>query len=345
MFDITASSEVMAILCLSKDLDDMKERLGRIIVAYNKSGKPIRAADLKAQGAMALLMFDALKPTLVQDLEGGPVFIHGGPFANIAHGCNTLVATQMALRLADYVVTEAGFATDLGAEKFFDIKCRIGELKPVAAVLVVTKQAIERHGYDNVAKHVENLKAFGVQVVIAINKKATDSHADLKEFCAKCSVLGCPAVISDVWAGGGNGGKDLAREIVKVAKEKVAFRPLYDVNTDIKEKIETIAKKIYGADGVNWSEKALFDLELIRNIGMEYTPVCIAKTQYSLSDDPKLYGRPKGFKITIRELKPSAGAGFVVAYAGDVMTMPGLPKHPAAENMDINEDGKIEGLF
>lgn len=345
MFDITASSEVMAIMCLSKSLTDMKRRLGNIIVAYDHDENPIRARDLKAQGAMALLMRDALKPNLVQTLEGGPAFIHGGPFANIAHGCNSLVATQLALKLADYVVTEAGFGTDLGAEKFFNIKCRIGKLKPSAAVLVVTKQAIDRHGYDNVAKHVENLRIFGVPIVIAINKKQNDTKQDLREIQFNCSKFGVECVVSEVWGKGGKGGKDLAKAVIELSKQKSKFRYLYDLKASLKEKIKTIATTMYGAEGVNFTEGALKDLELLDKIGLSNLPVCVAKTQYSLSDDSKVYGRPKGFKITIRELKPSAGAGFVVAYAGAIMTMPGLPLHPAAENMDITEEGKIVGLF
>ncbi|MFH1386605.1 MAG: formate--tetrahydrofolate ligase [bacterium] len=345
-FEITAASEVMAILCLSKNLEDMKARLGKIIVAYDKNGKPITAADLKANGAMALLMFDALKPTLVQTIEGGPAFVHGGPFANIAHGCNSIVATQTALKLADYVVTEAGFASDLGAEKFFDIKCRVAGLNPSAVVLVVTKQAIARHGYENVAKHVENIHHYGLPVVIAINKKADDTAEEIQEIVGKLvSLLAIPVVVSDAWAKGGKGTKELAKEVMKAAGTKSNFNFLYDLSSPIKEKIETIATKIYGADGVNWSEKALSDLELINNHGLGGLPVCIAKTQYSLSDNPKVYGRPKGFMINVRELKPSAGAGFVVALTGDIMTMPGLPKHPAAENMDVDENGKIVGLF
>jgi formate--tetrahydrofolate ligase len=345
MFDITASSEVMAVLCLSKNVTDMKERLGRIIIAYDRNGKPVRASDIKAQGAMALLMWHALKPNLVQTLEGGPAFVHGGPFANIAHGCNSLIATQMALKLSDHVITEAGFGTDLGAEKFFDIKCRIGNLKPAAAVLVVTSRAIERHGYENVAKHVENIRLFGVPVVIAINRRANDSEKDIERMRKQCENLRAPCILSEVWEKGGKGGKTLAKAVIEASKGKTNFKPLYDLNASLKDKIETIAVRIYGADGVNWTEKAQADLELLTSIGMGNVPVCIAKTQYSLSDDPKVYGRPRGFKITVRELKPSAGAGFVVAFTGDIMTMPGLPKHPAAENMDISEEGKIKGLF
>ncbi|MFA6170761.1 MAG: formate--tetrahydrofolate ligase [Candidatus Margulisiibacteriota bacterium] len=344
-FDITASSEVMAILCLSTSLTDLKDRLGRIIVAYDKKGKPIRSADLKAEGAMALLLWDALKPTLVQTIEGAPAFIHGGPFANIAHGCNSLVATQLALKLADYVVTEAGFASELGAEKFFDIKCRVGNLAPAAAVLVVTKQAVARHGYENVAKHVQNLHHFNVPVVIAINKKAADTPEELALLKEECERFHVPAVVSDVWEHGGEGGKELAALVLKALAKKLTYKPIYRLEQPIRAKIEKIAVDLYGADGVEWTEKALADLDFLKQFGMDHFPVCVAKTQYSLSDNPKLFGAPKGFKITIKELKPSAGAGFVVAFAGEIMTMPGLPKHPAAENMDIDEDGKITGLF
>lgn len=345
MFDITASSEVMAIMCLSKNVTDMKQKLGQIIIAYDKNGKPVRASDIKAQGAMALLMWHALKPNLVQTLEGGPAFVHGGPFGNIAHGCNSLIATQLSLKLSDYVVTEAGFGTDLGAEKFFDIKCRVGDLKPSAVVLVVTKQAVDRHGLENVAKHVENVRLFGVPMVIAINKKLNNSTVELEKIKKACEKLNEECVISDVWEKGGRGGKELAKAIIAASNKKSNFKLLYSLDVPLKEKIEKIAKEIYGAEGVNWTEKALADLELLNNIGLGEVPVCIAKTQYSLSDDPKVYGRPKGFKLAVRELKPSAGAGFVVAYTGDIMTMPGLPKHPAAENMDISEEGKIKGLF
>ena len=345
MFDITASSEVMAIMCLSKSVTDMKERFGGIIVAYDYNGNPVRARDLKAQGAMALLMWHALKPNLVQTLEGGPAFVHGGPFANIAHGCNSLVATQMALKLSDYVVTEAGFGSELGAEKFFDIKCRVGNLKPAAAVLVVTKQAIDRHGYDNVAKHVENIKVFGIPLVIAINKKLKDTNKELLEIEKNCSRFDVPCVVSEVWNEGGRGGKDLTKAVMDLCDKKTEFRYLYDLNISLKDKIEKIAAVIYGADGVNFTEAASKDLEQLERIGLSNLPICVAKTQYSLSDDSKVYGRPKGFKITVRELKPSAGAGFVIAYAGAIMTMPGLPLHPAAENMDITEEGKIKGLF
>jgi formate--tetrahydrofolate ligase len=323
----------------------MKNRLGEIVVAYTKNGKVIRAKDIKAHGAMALLLWHALKPNLVQTLEGGPAFIHGGPFANIAHGCNSLIATQLGLKLADYVVTEAGFGSDLGAEKFFNIKCRAGNLKPAAAVLVVTRQAIERNGYDNVAKHVENIKLFGVPIVIAVNRKSKDTKAQIKEIQRRCGRLGVPTVVSDVWKNGGKGGKELAKAVMEACKQKSKFKYLYDAKAPIKEKIETIAKKIYGSDGVNYTEGALADIEKLEMVGLSSLPICMAKTQYSLSDNKDAYGRPKNFKITVRELKPSAGAGFVVAYCGAILTMPGLPKHPAAENMDISEDGKIKGLF
>jgi len=345
MFDITASSEVMAILCLSKNITDMKKRLGEIIIAYNLSGKPVRAKDIKAQGAMALLMWHALRPNLVQTLEGGPAFIHGGPFANIAHGCNSLVATQLALKLADYVVTEAGFGSDLGAEKFFNIKCRAGNLKPAAVVLVVTKTALKTHGYDNLEKHIENIKRFGVPAIIAVNKKADDSDQILGIIQANCSRFNVPCVISDVWARGGKGGQELAKEVIEACKQKAKFHYLYDAKMPIKEKIEIISRSAYGAAGVNFTDQAKEDLAFLEKNGFSGLPICMAKTQYSLSDDPKVFGCPKGFKITVRELKASAGAGFIVAYTGKILTMPGLPKHPAAENMDVNEDGRIKGLF
>jgi formate--tetrahydrofolate ligase len=353
MFDITASSEVMAIMCLSRNLTDMKERLGRIIVAYDKNGRIVRASDLKAAGAMALLMRDALKPNLVQTLEGGPAFVHGGPFANIAHGCNSLQATQLALKLSDYVVTEAGFASDLGAEKFFDIKCRVGGLKPSAAVLVVTLQAIEKNGYENVAKHVENIQKYGVPLVIALNRKQGDAEKELKYCLKQCAKFGVPAVLSEVHDKGGKGGKELVLAIKEacrtstssVESQKAGFKPLYRLDQSVKTKIDLIAQEIYGADGVEYSPEANQYIEFIEENELGDLPICVAKTQYSLSDDPNLSGRPKGFKIHVREVKVSAGAGFIVVYTGNVMTMPGLPKHPAAENMDISESGKIKGLF
>jgi formate--tetrahydrofolate ligase len=345
MFDITASSEVMAILCLSKNITDMKKRLGEIIIAYNRSGKPVHAKDIHAQGAMALLMWHALRPNLVQTLEGGPAFIHGGPFANIAHGCNSLVATRLALKLSDYVVTEAGFGSDLGAEKFFDIKCRAGNLRPSAVVLVVTSQALKTHGYDNLEKHLENIKAFGLPVLIAINRKADDSDQTLRIIQANCSIFNVPCVVSKVWARGGRGGTDLARAVIELCKQKSQFHYLYDLKLSIREKINIIARKIYGASGVDYIEEAPEDLAFLGKYGFSGLPVCMAKTQYSLTDDPKLFGQPKNFRIKVTKLKASGGAGFVVAYTGKILTMPGLPKHPAAEKMDISEEGKITGLF
>jgi len=345
LFDITASSEVMAILCLSENIEDMKERLGEIIVAYNMKGEPVRSKDLKANGAMALLLWHALKPNLVQTLEAGPAFIHGGPFANIAHGCSSLVATRMALKLGDYVVTEAGFGSDLGAEKFFDIKCRCGGLKPSATVLVVTTQAIERHGLENAQKHLDNLRLFGVPVVVAINKKSTDTSDLISKIKNYFSGQNVNCVVSDVWARGGDGGKDLAKVVVKLCEKKSGFKVLYDLKLSIKEKLAVIAGQIYGADGVDYTPEAESELKQLEKNSLDELPICIAKTQYSFSDNSKLYGVPKGFKIIIRSLKPSSGAGFIVAYAGAIMTMPGLPKHPAAENMDVTEEGVITGLF
>lgn len=345
MFDITASSEVMAIMCLSKNLTDMKERLGRIIVAYDKKGQIVRASDLKSAGAMALLMRDALKPNLVQTLEGGPAFVHGGPFANIAHGCNSLQATQLALKLSDYVVTEAGFGSDLGAEKFFDIKCRVGGLKPAAVVLVVTLQAIQKNGYENVAKHVENIRKYGVPLVIALNRKHGDSEKELNYCLKMCAKFGVPAVLSEIHDKGGKGGKELAAAAKNACRQKANFKPLYRLDQSVKTKIDLIAQEIYGADGVEYSPEADQYIEFLEENEMGDLPICVAKTQYSLSDDPNKAGRPKGFKIHVREVKVSAGAGFIVVYTGNVMTMPGLPKHPAAENMDISESGKIKGLF
>jgi formate--tetrahydrofolate ligase len=345
LFDITAASEVMAIMCLSKNVTDMKQRLGQIIIAYDKNGNPVTAKDIKANGAMALLMWHAIKPNLVQTIEGGPAFVHGGPFANIAHGCNSIVATKLALKLSDYVVTEAGFGTDLGAEKFFDIKCRVGGLKPSAAVLVITRQALEVHGYENVAKHIENIRLFGVPLVIAVNKKENDPENEIKYIVKQIEKFGIPCVVSDVHNKGGRGGVDLAKTIIKLSNGKSKFKLLYGNNESLEDKINKTATQIYGADGVDYTDQARNDLELLGSIKLTDLPVCIAKTQYSLSDNPKVFGRPKGFKITINSLKPSAGAGFVVVYTGSILTMPGLPKHPAAENMDITEDGLIKGLF
>lgn len=363
-FDITVASEIMAILCLSNDLQDLKERIGNIIVAYNYGGEPVYARDLNAAGPLALLLKDAIKPNLVQTLENTPVFIHGGPFANIAHGCNSVLATKMALKLAEYTVTEAGFGADLGAEKFFDIKCRFAGLKPDAAVIVATVRALKNHGgvpkeelnienlealkkgFENLEKHIENVQKYGVPAVVAINEFPTDTEAEVEYVINRCRELGAEAVLTQVWAKGGLGGEELARKVVEVVESKPSqFAPLYDVNLTIKEKIETIAKEIYGADGVKFTQKCIKDIKQIEKLGLDKMPICMAKTQYSLSDDPKLIGRPKGFEIEVRQIRISAGAGFLVALTGDIMTMPGLPKVPAANNMDILPNGEIVGLF
>lgn len=363
-FDITVASEIMAIFCLSKDLEDFKARVGDIIVAYNFSGEPVFAKDLKAQGAAALLMRDAVNPNLVQTLENTPALIHGGPFANIAHGCNSMLATQLGLKLADYTITEAGFGADLGAEKFFDIKCRFGDLKPDATVIVATVKALKynggvnrkeldganleavKKGFANLEKHIENVKKFGVPAVVAINKFPTDTQEELDYILDKCRELGAEAVLSEVWAKGGKGGEDLARAVVDACENKESnFKPIYDVNSSIVEKIETIAKEVYGADGVDFTKACQKQIADIERMGFDKMPICMAKTQYSLSDDPTLLGRPTGFKITVRDIKVSRGAGFLVALTGDVMTMPGLPKVPAANNIDILPDGEIVGLF
>lgn len=363
-FDITVASEVMAILCLADDLQDLKERIGNIIVAYNYSGEPVYARDLNAAGPLALLLKDAIKPNLVQTLENTPVFIHGGPFANIAHGCNSVLATKMALKLAEYTVTEAGFGADLGAEKFFDIKCRFAGLKPDAAVIVATVRALKNHGgvpkeelnkenlealkkgFENLEKHIENVQKYGVPAVVAINEFPTDTEAEVEYVKNRCKELGAEAVLTQVWAKGGLGGEELARKVVEVVEGNPSeFIPLYDVNLSVKEKIEKIAKEIYGADGVEFTQKCIKDIKQIEKLELDKMPICMAKTQYSLSDDPKLLGRPKGFKIEVRQIRISAGAGFLVVLTGDIMTMPGLPKVPAANNMDILSNGEIVGLF
>jgi formate--tetrahydrofolate ligase len=363
-FMISVASEVMAILCLASDLMDLKQRLGNIIVAYNRGGEPVRAADLRANGAMALLLKDAIKPNLVQTLENTPAFIHGGPFANIAHGCNSTVATKLALKLADIVVTEAGFGADLGAEKFFNIKCRSAGLRPDATVLVATIRALKLHGgagkanlaaedlaalekgIANLQKHIENLRKFGIPLIVAINRFPTDTAAEIALVEEHCRRLGVPAVLSDVWEKGGVGGVELAEQILAALdREPASFRFLYDAASPIKEKIGTIAREIYGADGVEYTAEAERNIRRLERQGLAGTPVCMAKTQYSLSDDPARLGRPSGFKITVRNVTPSAGAGFVVALTGEIMTMPGLPKRPAAENMDIDNNGRIKGLF
>ena len=363
-FDITVASEVMAILCLASNLHDLKERLAKIIVAYDYSGKPVTAGQIKAHGAMAALLKDAVKPNLVQTLENVPAIIHGGPFANIAHGCNSVMATRTAMRVADYTITEAGFGADLGAEKFFDIKCRYAGLKPDAAVIVATVRALKMHGgvpktelttpnveavkkgLVNLEKHIENVKKFGVPVVVAINIFAQDTEEELEAVRVHCAKHGVNVALSDVFARGGEGGVELAKEVIALADSgKSDFKPLYELDMPLKAKIETIAKEIYGADGVNYTKEADKALKEFEDLGYGKLPVCMAKTQYSFSDDPALLGRPSGFKITIRNCRISAGAGFIVVLTGDVMTMPGLPKVPAAEKIDVSDDGVISGLF
>jgi formate--tetrahydrofolate ligase len=363
-FDITVASEVMAILCLASDLDDLKERLGKIVVAYNQKNEPVTAADLEAHGAMALLLKDAIKPNLVQTLENGPAFIHGGPFANIAHGCNSVAATRLGLKLGDYLLTEAGFGADLGAEKFFNIKCRLAGLKPDAVVLVATIRALKIHGgalkanladedlaalrqgMANLEKQAENIRKFRLPLVVAINRFPTDTDAEVALVSELAAKMGVPWALSEVWAKGGEGGIDLAQALLKLlAEEKADFQPLYPVDLPIKQKITAIAREIYGADGVEYTKEAQKAIKSLEANGFGNMPICMAKTQYSLSDDPTLLGRPSGFKVTVREVKVSAGAGFVVAITGDIMTMPGLPKRPAACNMDITSDGVITGLF
>ena len=363
-FNITVASEVMAMLCLASDLGDLRERLGRAVVAFSRAGEPVRCRDLKADGAMTLLLRDALNPNLVQTLEGGPAFVHGGPFANIAHGCNSLIATRMALSLADYVVTEAGFGSDLGAEKFFDIKCRFGGLEPAAAVLVVTIRALRRHGgavkdaikkpdvravergLPNVAKHVEILRLFGVPPVVALNRFDSDGEDELEAVMELCRSLETPCALTEVWARGGDGGLELAARVQEeVESGKARFRVLYEDDLPVTEKMKAIATRVYGADGVAFGQAAEKALKEIQKIGMEKAPICVAKTQYSLSDDPALIGRPEGFTIKVQELRPSAGAGFIVALTGEIMTMPGLPKVPAAEAMGVDDEGRAEGLF
>ena len=363
-FDITVASEVMAILCLASNLHDLKERLAKIIVAYDYSGKPVTAGQIKAHGAMAALLKDAIKPNLVQTLENVPAIIHGGPFANIAHGCNSVMATRTAMRVADYTITEAGFGADLGAEKFFDIKCRYAGLKPDAAVIVATVRALKMHGgvpktelttpnveavkkgLVNLEKHIENVKKFGVPVVVAINIFAQDTEEELETVRVHCAKHGVNVALSDVFARGGEGGVELAKEVIALADSgKSDFKPLYELDMPLKAKIETIAKEIYGADGVNYTKEADKALKEFEDLGYGNLPVCMAKTQYSFSDDPALLGRPSGFKITIRNCRISAGAGFIVVLTGDVMTMPGLPKVPAAEKIDVSDDGVISGLF
>lgn len=362
-YDITVASEVMAILCLATDIDNLKERLAKIIVGYTYDDKPITAGQLKAQGAMAALLKDALKPNLVQTLEGTPSFIHGGPFANIAHGCNSVMATKMAMALGDYAVTEAGFGADLGAEKFLDIKCRMNDLKPDAVVIVATVRALKHHGgtlheilleedlpalnkgMPNLLRHVDNItKVYGLPAVVAINRFPTDTDSEIKLVEEKCKEHGVKVVLSEVWEKGGEGGIALAEEVVRLAEEPSNFNYSYPLNITIDEKIKMIAQKIYGADGVDFTHKALHQMSVLSELGFSNMPICMAKTQYSFSDDPGLLGAPEGFKVTVKELKASAGAGFIVALTGDIMTMPGLPQFPSAENIDVDNDGVITGL-
>jgi len=363
-FDITVASEIMAVLCLSSDIKDLKERLARIIVGYTYGGEPVTAGQIKAQGAMAALLKDALKPNLVQTLEGTPAFVHGGPFANIAHGCNSVTATRMALKLGDYAVTEAGFGADLGAEKFLDIKCRVSGLRPDAVVVVATVRALKHHGgvekadlskenlealekgLPNLLQHVENItKVYGLPCVVAINAFPTDTEAELKLVEEKCKELGVNVALSEVWAKGGEGGKALAEEVVRLCDQPSEFRFSYDTKDSIRDKLNAIATKIYHADGVDLIGNAPKQLEELEKLGFGDLPICMAKTQYSFSDDPKKLGAPSGYRVSVRNLKVSAGAGFIVALTGDIMTMPGLPKVPAAEKIDVDENGVISGLF
>lgn len=362
-FDITVASEMMAILCLASDLEDMKKRLGEIVVAYTRGGRAVRAKELHVTGALTLLFKDAIKPNLVQTLEGTPAFIHGGPFANIAHGCNSIMATKFALKFADYVVTEAGFGADLGAEKFLNIKCRFAGIHPDAVVIVATVRALKMHGgldkteldrvdmsalekgLANLTKHIENIQKFGLPAVVAVNAFPTDTKEELDFVERECRAMGAEVALSEVWAKGGEGGLKLAEKVEAAFDKPNSFHFLYETDQTIPEKIEAVAREIYGADGVDFTGPAQKQLLEIEALGLDKMPVCMAKTQYSLSDDPAKLGRPSGFRITVRELRVSAGAGFIVALTGNILTMPGLPKHPAAENMDIDKDGRITGLF
>ena len=363
-FDISVASEVMAILCLATSLDDLKERAGKMIVAYDYDGNPVTVNDIEATGAVTLLLKDAIKPNLVQTLDHTPVFVHGGPFANIAHGCNSVMATKLAIKLGDYAITEAGFGADLGAEKFLDIKCRQANLDPQAVVIVATVRALKMHGgvdkkelanenlealakgVENLEKHIENIKKYNLPAVVAINAFPTDSEAELQLLKDTCDKMGVDVAISEVFAKGGDGGIELAQKLLDVLETKEAnYKPLYDLELSIKEKIEVIAKEIYGASGVVFDKKAITKMKKYEAQGLGKLPICVAKTQYSLSDQPTLLGRPSGFTIKINDLIPSAGAGFLVAISGSIMRMPGLPKRPAAVNMDIDKDGKIIGLF
>ena len=363
-FDITVASEIMAIFCLATDINDLKERLARIIVAYTYDGQPVTCGDLKAQGALAALLKDALKPNLVQTLEGTPAFIHGGPFANIAHGCNSVIATQMGMKMADYLITEAGFGADLGAEKYIDIKCRMTGIRPSAVVLVATIKALKYNGgvaksdlaaenlaaleagLPNLLKHIENITTvYGLPVVVAINRFPTDTEAELELVRTKCAELGVNVALSEVWGKGGAGGEELAKEVVRLCDEASEMKFVYDENTTIKEKIEAIATKVYGADGVDYTAKAETEIATFEKLGFGNLPICMAKNQYSLTDDQTKLGRPTGFRITISDMTASIGAGFLVALTGSIMKMPGLPKVPAAEKIDVDNDGVISGLF
>ena len=362
-FNITVASEVMAVLCLSTSLMDLKERLGNMLVAFNSKKEPIYVKDLGIEGALAMVMKDAIKPNMVQTLEHNPVLIHGGPFANIAHGCNSILATRTCLKLADYTVTEAGFGADLGAEKFLDIKCRFGGLKPNAVVIVATIRALKQHGNvayedlkdenveamltgcENLAKHIDTVKQFGLPYIVAINEFASDTPAEVKALQNWCKEHQHPMSLSQVWAKGGEGALDLANQLVELCAEENSYAPLYDVEQSIEEKITAIATRVYGAKEVAFTEEAKEQIALYTSLGWDKMPICMAKTQMSLSDDAKVYGAPKDFTITVRELRPSLGAGFLVALTGKILTMPGLPKMPAANNMDIDEKGHIEGLF
>ena len=363
-FDITVASEIMAIFCLATSITDLKERLSKIIVAYNYEGKPVTAGDLKAVGAMTALLKDAIKPNLVQTLEGTPAFIHGGPFANIAHGCNSVIATKMAMKLGDYAVTEAGFGADLGAEKFLDIKCRYAGLTPSAVVVVATVRALKMHGglakteltdenlealekgVPNLLRHVANIKnVYKLPCVVAVNRFPTDTDNEISFIIDKCKELGVNVVLSTVWAEGGKGGEELAKEVVRLCEEPNDFSFSYDLDMSIEEKIEAITKRIYGGDGINILPAAQKQINTLRELGFDNLPICVAKTQYSFSDDPTKLGAPEHFKVTVKNVRVSAGAGFIVVLTGDIMTMPGLPKVPAAEKIDVDENGVISGLF
>ncbi len=362
-FNITVASEVMAALCLADDLMDLKERFGKMLVAYTYEGKPVTIHDLGIEGAMAMVMKDAILPNVVQTLEHNPVLIHGGPFANIAHGCNSVIATKACLELADYTITEAGFGADLGAEKFLDIKCRFAGFEPNAVVIVATIRALKQHGgialedlqeenvdalmagCENLAKHIDTIQQFGLPYVVAINQFVSDTDKEIEALENWCKENNHPMSLSQVWAKGGEGALDLAQKVIDLCEQENSYAPLYDVNQSIEEKIETIAKKVYGADDVEYTDQAYEQVKKFTELGWDHMPICMAKTQMSLSDDAKVMGRPQGFKITVRELRPSLGAGFIVALTGKVLTMPGLPKHPSALDMDIDEDGKITGLF